>query len=202
MIEILLIFMIANGIDIFLKFLVGKLPLLYRTLIHLTWSLSFIYILYLKGILSFIYRNLYFSFILLIIYSAFGILIYVATLCIKNLVQNKLLILDIRFYFKRRLEIESMFTGVLFAILEEFTYRSWIIMSTQNVIGLLILSSIVFGLNHLSINADEFIYKGILGLVLGLSFICTKNLIIPIIVHTTYNIFSSSYFSVRQGDLE
>jgi len=80
------------------------------------------------------------------------------------------------------------------ALFEETAHRGLLIkgLSPLGVVKALILSSILFGLMHLNIN--QFFYATVLGFLIGLTVIISKNIIPGIVIHFVNN-FVSIYFA-------
>ncbi len=85
-------------------------------------------------------------------------------------------------------------TAILPAICEETAHRGLLLKGSMSlgISRALILSSVLFGLMHLNIN--QFFYATILGFIIGVVAITSKNIIPAIIIHFMNN-FLNVYFS-------
>lgn len=106
---------------------------------------------------------------------------------------NEIFFLKVNFQFEELIKSILLFTIV--AIVEETLFRGYILknlMSAFNKYTALILSSILFSIMHaLNPNVDLFslFVLFLAGIVLGLSYIYTKNLWFPIAIHLSWNLF-------------
>lgn len=93
----------------------------------------------------------------------------------------------------------SIFLFIMVAIMEEVLFRGYILknlMLSFNKYVALILSSILFSLIHgWNPNIDLLAFANLFlaGIVLGMSYIYTKNLWFPIAQHLSWNLFQSSF---------
>lgn len=88
---------------------------------------------------------------------------------------------------------------ILPAICEETLHRGLILKGSYSlgITRALILSSLLFGLMHLNIN--QFFYATILGFIIGVVAVTSKNIIPAMIIHFINN-FLSSYFSFARAN--
>jgi membrane protease YdiL (CAAX protease family) len=118
---------------------------------------------------------------------------------------NEIFFLKVNFKLEELIKSILLFTIV--AIVEETLFRGYILknlMSSFNKYTALILSSILFSIMHgLNPNIDLFSLFDLFlaGIVLGLSYIYTKNLWFPIAMHLSWNLFQTLYgFNVSGQD--
>ena len=80
--------------------------------------------------------------------------------------------------------------AILPAICEEMAHRGLLLrgLSTLGLMQALIISSILFGLMHLNIN--QFFFATVLGFMIGLTVVISKNIFPAIIIHFTNNFLS------------
>ncbi len=138
----------------------------------------------------------------------FGIILGLTIMLIGYLVLiylKEILFLKVNFDFKELIMSIMLFTIV--AIVEETLLRGYVLrnlMSSFNKYTALIASSILFSLMHsFNPNVDSFSLLNLFlaGIVLGLSYIHTKNLWFPIAMHLSWNLFQTLFgFNVSGKD--
>lgn len=105
------------------------------------------------------------------------------------------------FFLKVNFKLEELIKSILLftivAIVEETLFRGYILknlMSSFNKYTALILSSILFSIMH-GVNPNISLFSlfdlFLVGIVLGLSYIYTKNLWFPIAIHLSWNLFQT-----------
>ena len=79
-------------------------------------------------------------------------------------------------------------TAILAPILEEFIFRGFLLVSLSNLMPIpyaIAISSVAFGMAHFSIkDLPELVTLGVL---LGMSYIRSRNLLTPILIHGLWN---------------
>lgn len=90
--------------------------------------------------------------------------------------------------------LQVFLVAILPAIGEETAHRGLLLkgMSSMGIIKALLFSSLFFGLMHLNIN--QFFYATVLGFIMGLAVLMSKNIFPGIIIHFMNN-FLSTYFT-------
>jgi membrane protease YdiL (CAAX protease family) len=113
------------------------------------------------------------------------------------ILSDEIFFIKVNFDFKELVSSIIIFTIV--AIVEETLFRGYILknlMSSFNKYTALIFSSILFALAHgLNPNIDLFSLFNLFlaGILLGLSYIYTRNLWFPIALHFSWNLFQTLY---------
>lgn len=119
-----------------------------------------------------------------------SILIYIIDYAILNIVKNDTLILDLKYYFTGSINKINFFISCMFALMEEIVFRLFLIKVEEHLILILIFTSICFGIIHYFFSKYDCFSKCVLGLILGIILIITKNIIYLAIVHIVYNYFA------------
>lgn len=122
--------------------------------------------------------------------AVISIVIYIIDLLSINIVKNDILILDWKYYFKGKVNKIKFFISFVISIMEEIVFRMWILDGTISIFYSLILSSICFGIVHIFFSKYDCVSKAIFGLILGVIYIYTGNIIYTIITHIFYNLFT------------
>ncbi len=95
--------------------------------------------------------------------------------------------------------LQVLIVAVLPAICEETTHRGLLLrgLSSMGVVKSVVLSSIFFGLMHMSIS--QFFYATILGFIIALSVVISRSIVPGMIIHFMNN-FLSTYFSYAKAN--
>ena len=90
--------------------------------------------------------------------------------------------------------LQVISVAILPAICEETTHRGLLLngMKSMGIVRAMLFSSLFFGLMHLNIN--QFFYATILGFIIALSVVASKNIMPAILIHFMNN-FLSTYFT-------
>lgn len=116
-----------------------------------------------------------------------SIVIYMVDLLCVNIVKNDAIILDFKYYFKGKVNDIKFLISVFITIMEELVFRMWLLAIKDKMYLYLIISSVCFGLVHIFFSKYDCISKIILGMILGIIYIYTENIIYSIIMHLFYN---------------
>ncbi len=95
---------------------------------------------------------------------------------------------------------DIIWIGLLPGMSEELLFRGVMLPSIGlNTTGLMV-SSLCFGVLHMSSQQQwpYAVWAGLVGLMLGGSFLVTGNLLVPIVGHVAANVFSSLFWQIRQ----
>lgn len=95
---------------------------------------------------------------------------------------------------------DIIWLGLLPGMSEELLFRGVMLPSIGlNMTGL-IVSSLCFGVLHMSSQQQwpYAVWAGVVGVMLGGSFLVTGNLLVPIVGHVAANVFSSLFWKIRQ----
>ena len=100
---------------------------------------------------------------------------------------------------KPLLWVDLIWLGLLPGLSEELLFRGVMLAALGLNAIALIISSLVFGLAHLSGSGQwpYVVWAAIIGLVLGYSAIATQNLLIPIVAHILTNCLSSGLWKAK-----
>lgn len=95
--------------------------------------------------------------------------------------------------------LQVISVAILPAIGEEIAHRGLLLrgLATLGLLNSLIISSVLFGLMHLNVN--QFFFATVLGFLIGLTVIISKNIWPAIIIHFTNN-FISVYFTFASAN--
>lgn len=189
---VLIVFIILNAVELIVNALFSQMAFWMKICIHLSWMLGFIY--YIFSIISVdggipVFKV---SFLEIIGAVFLGGAIYVLNVMYNTIMINRMIVFDWRLYFRIPSDITVTFMAVLFAVLEEFTYRYWVVAQMNNVLGILILTSLAYGVNHSIFNDDEAFVKSLFGMLLGASLVITHSVWVPVMMHVTFNCLSSN----------
>lgn len=96
---------------------------------------------------------------------------------------------------------DLIWLGLLPGLSEELLFRGVMLPALGLNLTAVILSSLLFGLLHLSgIQQWPYvIWAGIVGFILGYSALVTGNLLVPIVAHILTNLASSALWKARKG---
>lgn len=98
--------------------------------------------------------------------------------------------------------IDLVIIGLAAGIGEELLFRGWVQAYFAQAVGVgpgLVAASLVFGLAHF-ITPAYFVITTLIGLYLGILWIATGNLIVPIVVHGLYDVFGLLYLVANHGN--
>lgn len=119
------------------------------------------------------------------------ILVEMAVLYIILLIKRKN-IKKITFINKNSMIINSVLYTLIIGLSEELIYRKvWINILDQlgiNIYVIVIVTALVYGLNHVFMGSNAVFQKIISGLIYGTLYILSGSIIIPIITHVTQNV--------------
>jgi membrane protease YdiL (CAAX protease family) len=95
---------------------------------------------------------------------------------------------------------DLIWVGLLPGLSEELLFRGVMIPAFGYDLLAVIISSVIFGILHLSDrqNWSYALWAGIIGLILGYTVYLTGNLLIPIIAHTLTNTLSSVLWKIKK----
>ncbi|AGB17617.1 CAAX amino terminal protease family [Halovivax ruber XH-70] len=81
------------------------------------------------------------------------------------------------------------------AIGEEYLYRGVlaVLIASLGTIWYVVLSGVLFGINHFSKGRSEIVFKSVNGIVYALCFLATGSLLAPILAHVGYNVAYVSF---------
>ncbi|MFA9555702.1 CPBP family intramembrane glutamic endopeptidase [Evansella sp. AB-rgal1] len=138
-----------------------------------------------KIVVSFTY------FFQLLLVVGLGILFYIVDLIILNMIKHNVILLDFAYMLKGRVNIKALLISFVIGLQEEILFRYFLFMEGGfSIIILLLISSILFGINHLTFSKYDMFSKMVLGLVCGIIFILTRNILLSIVLHLVYNYFA------------
>ena len=132
-----------------------------------------------------------------IIMIFFSIIIYIIDFFILNIIENNVLILDFKYYFRGKIDKVKFLISCLFAVMEEVVFRMLLIGIENNKIFFLLITSICFGIIHRFFSKYDCFSKFVLGMILGIISIMTENLIYPMMIHIIYNYLTLKLYNER-----
>lgn len=115
------------------------------------------------------------------------IILYMLEMFVLNMIQNHILLIDLRAYFSGRINLYETMISFYIVILEEMLYRYFAFKSGYSFLLVLSGTSLAFGLAHLPFSKFDVASKAVFGLVMGLVFYCTGNIMAAIYIHVVYN---------------
>lgn len=128
------------------------------------------------------------SFLQLFLVSGLAIVYFLIDFFCINMITNKVILLDILYYFKGKIRYSSFALSFIIAIQEEVLFRYYFFQ--QEVFSpslLLVLGSLFFGAVHIIFSKYDVYSKTILGFICGGVFLITNSIILSIIFHLIYN---------------
>jgi len=119
----------------------------------------------------------------------------ILSIFIQKFIRNNLSFLSIKNHNKQKV-FHAFYIMILLSIIisfcEEFIWRSYLITYLKDVITIwpaLILSSILFGINHYYFGVQAIILKSVTGIILGILYLTSGNVWSPFLTHTVFNIY-------------
>lgn len=84
---------------------------------------------------------------------------------------------------------------VLGSVGEEYLYRGVlaVLITSLGTIWYVVLSGVLFGINHFSSGRSEIVFKSANGIVYALCFLATDSLLAPVLAHVGYNVAYVSF---------
>lgn len=126
------------------------------------------------------------------------IIFYVCEKMLSNVIFNKVLVLDIKYYFGGRLDTLQFVISIPIALLEECAFRLPLIIYNnqgyKNILFIIIVTSFLFGINHLFFSKYNAVSKYVLGVILAIISIYGELIITAIVLHIIYNFFVSRHY--------
>lgn len=119
-------------------------------------------------------------------------LFYIFESFLTNVIMNRVVILDYKFYFTGKLRLNRLIVSVPILLMEEVVFRLPIIITTPCILlnwCICFFSSICFGIIHIYFSKKDMISKMALGFLLGGMIIFTKSLAVVCLLHFFYNLF-------------
>ena len=107
----------------------------------------------------------------------------------------------LEFVLKPLVLLDIIWVGLLPGLSEELLFRGVMLPALGLNITGVVISSLCFGVLHLS-GSDQWAYvvwATVVGLVLGYSAVATGNLLVPIIAHVFTNLLSSCYWKLTSS---
>ena len=132
------------------------------------------------------------------------VLFYVSENMIFNVIFDDVLVLDLNYYFGGKLDKIQFMISLPIAFLEECAFRLPLIVyvdqGSEYVWLLIIVSSILFGINHLFFSKYNAVSKCVLGVILAVITIYGESILVTIVLHIIYNYLTSKQYVVSKGE--
>lgn len=119
-----------------------------------------------------------------------AILYFTLDFIVLNMVRHQVLLLDFPYILSGAIQWRSFLISCCMAVVEELTFRYFVLNNLDHPFLPLIMSSVLFGLVHIVFSRYDVVSKAILGLICGVIFIITGNIVIAILFHLVYNYFT------------
>lgn len=116
-----------------------------------------------------------------------GITLYLIEIILFYMFKYRVIILDITFFLKGKLNIAVALVSLFILILEELVWREMLFSDNNNIILKIILSSIAFGLCHIVFGKLQVVFKCLLSLLLIIAYLYTNDILVTVVIHASYN---------------
>lgn len=116
-----------------------------------------------------------------------GCTVYMLEVAAYFMITKKSLIVDIAFYFKGTLNFFIFLVSSGISVLEELVWRQALFFKQEYMIVSIFVSSLIFGLCHVVFGKWQVLFKSILGLVLAVSYLLSRDILFVITIHVSYN---------------
>lgn len=139
-------------------------------------------------LLNSIHFNLSFSILTVFIVVMLSFLFFMLDFFILNMITQKVILIDLSYYFKGKVHFPAFFLSLIIGIQEELLFRYYLFQDNDySALLLLFLGSICFGLIHISFSYYDVFSKAILSLICGVIFLLTNSILLSILFHGIYN---------------
>ncbi|MFZ5354002.1 MAG: CPBP family intramembrane glutamic endopeptidase [Bacillota bacterium] len=141
------------------------------------------------------YINIYKLLLIILV----AVLFFMADFFIYNMLTNKIILIDIRYYFSGKLNFYKYSVSLVFTIMEELLFRFFLLEELGTGFLIILLSGISFGVTHIFFSRYDVFSKTFLGLLCAIAYAFTGSIVFSIVLHGTYNIMALKEKYVMEG---